>query len=65
MTTQSALNEIDRVVDQTIKDKSRAAKLKKALHQQYDLTRPGKSRKVDATWSGSDDVEEFWDNVPV
>lgn len=61
----SALREIDRVVDRMIEDKDRAAKLKSALHQQYDLTRPGKSDNVKAISGYSDDAEEIWDNVPV
>jgi len=64
MTHPSALDEIDRVVDRTIEDRDRAARLKAALHQQYDLTRPGK-RKSEVYSGFSDDAEEFWDNVPV
>lgn len=65
MSKSSALDEIGRTVDRTIKDKDRAARIKAALHQQYDLTRPEKRRKVAQYSAHVDDVEELWDNVPV
>lgn len=65
MKNPPALREIDRVVDQMIEDKGRAAKLKSVLHQQYDLTRPDKSGKVKTISGFSDDAEDFWDNVPI
>ena len=64
MSNPSALDEIDRAVDRTIEDRDRAARLKEVLHQQYDLTRPDE-RKAEAYSGFSDELEEFWDNVPV
>lgn len=61
MAETDVLDEIDRAVDRTILDKARAARIKKALHQQFDLTRP--DRRDEA--AEADDSEEFWDNVPL
>ena len=65
MSNPSAMDEIDRAVDRTITDRDRAARLKAALHQQYDLTRPDKPRKASQYFEYSDDAEDLWDNVPV
>lgn len=61
MTEPDALDEIDRAVDRAILDRARAAKIKQALHQQFDLTRPERRD----TAAEADEAEEFWDNVPL
>lgn len=58
------LEEIDRAVDRNIRDKDRAARIKAVLHQQYDLTRPMSTRPAERE-EVRDEVEEFWDNVPI
>ncbi len=65
MKTPPALREIERVVDRTIADKERAAKLKMVLHEQYERTRPGNRAKTKVFSEPSDDIEAFWDNVPL
>lgn len=64
MDHSSELEELDRAVDLNIKDKSRAARLKEVLHRQYDLPRIGRERGA-AEYSGYDEAEDLWDNVPV
>ena len=65
MKKSSELQKIDQVIDQTVIDKDRAARLKAVLHQQYDAVKPSKRLETKAYSGFSDELEEFWDNVPV
>ncbi len=65
MTHPSELDEIERAVDRSILDKARAARIKKALHVQFDLTRPEAPDEDEKRAEASEDAEEFWDNVPL
>ncbi len=59
------LDEIERAIDRAITDKDRAARIKTALHQEYELTRPGNRSTARAAPEANEDAEEFWDNVPL
>ncbi len=64
MPTRRELEEIDRIVDEVVRDREKAEKLKEELHRNL-WDEPGAEPEETGEEGEEEDDADLWDNVPV
>lgn len=65
MPTKREIEEIDRIVDEVLRNPESAQRLKSALHGDFARQSQTPAPTVGTTDSADEDGDDLWDNLPI